>query len=54
MDVFLNTLTLMSDQDRISPYNFDTISSRQAMRIKKNVNQGIIGWSRTKLSKLAS
>ena len=25
----------MSDQDRISPYNINTISSRQVMRIKK-------------------
>ena len=25
----------MSDQDRISPYNINTMSSRQAMRIKK-------------------
>ena len=31
----------MSDQDRISPYNINTISSRQAMRIKKNINMGI-------------
>ena len=32
-----------SDQDRISPYTISTISSRQVMRIKKNINQGIIG-----------
>ena len=38
----LPTLTPMSDQDRTSPYNIDTISSRQVMRIKKNINQGII------------
>ena len=25
----------MSDQDRISPYNINTISSKQVMRIKK-------------------
>ena len=42
----------MSDQDRISPYNSYTISRRQVMRIKKNVNKGIIGWSNTKFSKL--
>ena len=42
----------MSDQDRISPYNSYTISRRQVMRIKKNVNKGIIGWSDTKFSKL--
>ena len=28
----------MSDQDRISPYNIDTISSKQVMR-KKEKNQ---------------
>ena len=42
----------MSDQDRISPYNIRTISSRQMMKIKKNFNLGIIGWSNTKFSKL--
>ena len=40
----------MSDQDRISRHNIKTISSRQVMRVKKN----IIGWSNTKLSKLTS
>ena len=45
---FYNTLELtllipMSDQDRISPYNINTISTRQVMRIKKNINLGIIG-----------
>ena len=34
----LNPLILMSDQDRISPYNINTISSRQVMRKKKNIN----------------
>ena len=33
-----NPLTPMSDQDRISPYNINTISSRQVMRINKNIN----------------
>ena len=33
--ILLNPLTSMSDQDRISPYNINTISSRQVMR-KKN------------------
>ena len=32
----------MCDQDRISPHNINTISHRQAMRIKKNINSGII------------
>ena len=36
--VLINPLTPMSDQDRISPYNINTISSRQVMRIKKNIN----------------
>ena len=35
----LNPLTPMSDQDRISPYNINTISSRQVTRIKKNNNK---------------
>ena len=38
----LHPLTRMGDQDRTSPYNINTISSRQVMRIKKNVNEGII------------
>ena len=42
----------MSDQDRVSPYNINIISSRQVMRMKKNINQGIISWSNTKFSKL--
>ena len=35
---FFEPLTPMSDQDRISPYSVNTISSRQVMRIKKNIN----------------
>ena len=31
-------LTPVSDQDRISPYNISTISTRKVMRIKKNIN----------------
>ena len=34
----------MSDQDRISPYNINTISSAQVMKIKKNINKEIISW----------
>ena len=49
----LNPLIPMSDQDRISPYNINTISSRQVTRIKKNNNK-IISWSNTKFSKLTS
>ena len=33
----LNTLTPMSDQDRISPYYIYTVSCREVMRIKKNI-----------------
>ena len=45
-------LTPMSDQDRISPYNINTVSSRQVMRIEKNINLGMINWSNTKFSEL--
>ena len=41
-EILVNPLTPMSDQDRISPYNINTISTRQVMRIKKNINLGII------------
>ena len=34
----LKPLTTLRDQDRISPYNINTISSRQSMGIKKNIN----------------
>ena len=37
-----NPFTPTSDQDRISPYNINTISSRQVMRIEKNINYGIL------------
>ena len=50
----INSLTSMSDQDRISPYNINTTSSRQVMRIKKNIILGIINWSNPKFSKLTS
>ena len=33
-----NPLTPMSDEDRISLYNINTISSKLVMRIKKNIN----------------
>ena len=38
----VNPFTSTSDQDRISPYNINTISNRQVMRIEKNTNHGII------------
>ena len=34
----LNLLTPINDQDRISPHNINTISNRQVMRIKENIN----------------
>ena len=34
----LNLSPTMSDQDRISPYNANTISSRQVTRMEKNIN----------------
>ena len=40
----------MSDQDRNSPHNINTISSRRVMRIKENINKGIISQSNTKFS----
>ena len=49
-----NPLTLTSDQDGISPYNIDTISSRQVTRIKKAINYRIVSWSNAKFSELTS
>ena len=34
----MNPLTPLSDQDRIRPYNYNAISSRQVMRMEKNNN----------------
>ena len=39
---YLHPLTPMSDQDRISPYNINTISSRLMMRIKKWSTRGLL------------
>ena len=50
----VNPFTPTNDQDRISPYNINTISSRQVMRIEKNISHGIISWSNTKFSELTS
>ena len=36
--ISVNPLTPMSDQDRISPYSINTISSRQIIRIIENIN----------------
>ena len=35
---FINPITPTSDEDRISPYNINTIPSRQVTRIKKNIH----------------
>ena len=40
-ECFFNPLTPMSDQESISPYSVNAISSRQVMRIKKNSHKGI-------------
>ena len=37
-DITINPIAPMNDQDRISPYNIHTISGRQVMRKKKNIN----------------
>ena len=38
----------MIDQERISPYNINTISTRKVMRVRININLGIISWSNIK------
>ena len=38
----LSLLTPFDDQDRISPYTTNTISSRQVMRIKKISIRGLV------------
>ena len=43
--IVLNTLTSMSDQERISPHNINTISSGQlvkVMGVKENINYRIM------------
>ena len=44
----------MSDQDKISPDDINTVSTRQVMRIKKTIYSGIISWSNTKFFELTS
>ena len=48
----INPLTPMGDKDRISPYSIHKISSRQVIRIKRNINKGIISWFSNKFSEL--
>ena len=50
----VNPLTPMNYQDRISPHCTNTISSRQYMRITRNINWRIISLSSTKFFKLTS
>ena len=38
----INSLTPMSHQDKSSPYDINTVSTRQVMRIKKKINLRII------------
>ena len=38
LDTFFHPLIHMRDQDKISPYNINAISSRQVMRVKKKIN----------------
>ena len=42
MNELINPFTPMSDQDRISPFNINAISTREVMGIKKKFNLGII------------
>ena len=41
-DLEFNPLTSMSDQNRPSPYNIITLSSRKVMRIRKTINRGFV------------
>ena len=41
MQKFALDLTPMSDQDRVSPYNINTLSTRQVLRKKSNERHGI-------------
>ena len=37
-NISFNPVSSTSDLDRISPYTINTVSSREVMRIKKNIN----------------
>ena len=50
----ISSFALISDQNRFSHCNINTISSRQVMKIKKNINHGIISRSNTDLPELIS
>ena len=50
----ISSFALISDQNRFSHCNINTISSRQVMKIKKNINHGIISRSNTNPLELIS
>ena len=50
----ISSFALIRDQNRFSHCNINTISSRQVMRIEKNINYGIISWSNTDFPTLIS
>ena len=50
----ISSFALIRDQNRFSHCNINTISSRQVMKIKKNINHGIISRSNTDLPELIS
>ena len=52
----LNQLTLTSDQERVSPYNINTISNikQKSDEIEKNINYWIIRASNARFSELTS
>ena len=54
LKVAINHLTPTRDQVRISSLNINTISSKQAMRIKKNIDREIIRWSNTNFWELTN
>ena len=47
----LNPFTAMSNQNRISLYDINIISSRQLLRIRENIKNRTISWSTTKFFK---
>ena len=47
----------MSGQERIPPHNINTISSGQLINfigVKKNINYGIMTWSKSKFCRVTS
>ena len=53
MIIILNPFITISDLDIISPYNINSLSSRQFVkRRKKNINYGNIYWSNNNSSEL--